>query len=321
MKKSIASPLAPASAVRRHTLPGKVSSPRRPTSATQPDPAPIAQGRMQNLSIYDLYMREVSESSLLSPAEEVELAGKIQQGDEEARNTMIKANLRLVVKIAREYDGFGLPLLDLINEGNIGLIKAVERFDPNKGGKLSTYSAWWIKHFIRRALANQSRTIRLPVNAVDQIYHISKAVSAFQNEWEREPSVDELSELLHLNPERIEELRQANTHVRSLDMQLGDEDSHTLSDVIQDENAADPSMELEEKSSIDRMQRLMSRLDEREMSILEHRFGLNGRKEKTLEEIGQLFGVTRERIRQLQNEALHKLRALLDDNEQIQVVA
>jgi RNA polymerase primary sigma factor len=281
------------------------------------EPRP-ANWRPSSQTPFELYLREIGQVDLLSPEEEIKLAARIHAGDDQARDHMIRANLRLVVKIAREFQGLGLPLLDLINEGNIGLMRAVEKFDPAKGGKLSTYGAWWIKQAMRRALANQSRTIRLPVNAIDQLYHLRKAERQFQATCGREATDEELAADLGLRPARIAELRQANVRVASLDMPMGeDRDASTLSELVQDERAEDPSQALEIKGSIAHLGALLAQLDSRESSILEHRFGLNGRKEMTLEEVGNIFGVTRERIRQLQNQALLKLRHLLEARQSI----
>jgi RNA polymerase primary sigma factor len=269
----------------------------------------------------NLYMREVGQVGLLKPAEEAALAKRVQAGDDQAREHMIRANLRLVVKIAREYESLGLPLLDLINEGNIGLMKAVEKFDPEKGAKFSSYSSWWIKQSIRRALANQSKTIRLPVNAVDQIYHLRKASVKLQEILGREPSEVELAQEVGLSVRRVSELRDAAIRPASLDAPLGDEDSSTLAEVVADERAEDPYQLFEDRNSLSKLGELMNRLPARESRIIRSRYGLDDGREKTLEEIGEKFGLTRERIRQLQNLALTKLRRMLEDPEAIQVAA
>ncbi|OQB88210.1 MAG: RNA polymerase sigma factor SigA [Verrucomicrobia bacterium ADurb.Bin118] len=272
-------------------------------------------------SAITLYMREVGEVALLTPQEEVKLAARIKRGDKAAREHMIRANLRLVVKIAREYEGLGLPLLDLINEGNIGLMKAVERFDPAKGGKLSTYSSWWIKQSIRRALANQGKTIRLPVHVADKIYHLRLAELRLQEALGREPTEDELAQELKTTPRRVAALRTAAIRPASLDAPLGDEDSSRLGDVVADEAAANPAEALEHRTTAAKVLELVERLPDREASILRFRFGLHGGSEKTLEEVGVKFGVTRERIRQLQNLALGKLRQMLEEDLEAMGVA
>lgn len=264
--------------------------------------------------ILGLYMREVGEVALLTGKEENELAARIKAGDEAAREHMIRANLRLVVKIAREYEGLGLPLLDLINEGNIGLMKAVERFDPAKGGKLSTYSSWWIKQSVRRALANQGRTIRLPIHATDKLAKAARLAREFRAETGREPTQEELAEVLGLRAARLQEIRTAAIRPASLDAPIGEEGSSSLGEHVADQGALDPSEELERKSLLERLEPLVERLDDRERKILKLRFGLRGRSEHTLEEIGTGFGLTRERIRQLQNAALQKLRAMFEED-------
>jgi len=266
-------------------------------------------------SAIKLYLREIGKVPLLTPQEEIKLAARIKRGDKRAREHMIKANLRLVVKIARDYEGIGLPLLDLISEGNIGLMKAVERFDPSKGGKLSTYGSWWIKQSIKRALANQSKTIRLPVHLVDKISKMRRAAMRLQEELGREPSDDELAEELDLSPARIRMMRRASIRPASLDAPIGDEDSNNFSEIVQDENAPTPYEDLEEKTVTKMLREMVATLDPREETILRYRFGLDGGPERTLEEVGQKFGVTRERIRQIQNIALRKMRRMIEKLE------
>jgi RNA polymerase primary sigma factor len=262
-----------------------------------------------------LYLREIGQVKLLTPQEEIELAAKIKKGDKRAREQMIKANLRLVVKIARDYEGIGLPLLDLISEGNIGLMKAVERFDPAKGGKLSTYGSWWIKQSIKRALANQSKTIRLPVHLVDKISKMRRTAMRLQEELGREPTDDELGEELGITAARVAQMRMAAIRPASLDAPIGDEDSNNFAEVVQDESADTPYEQLEEKTVTRMLQEMVKTLDPREATILRARFGLDGGPQKTLEEVGQKFGVTRERVRQIQNIALKKLRKMIEKME------
>jgi RNA polymerase primary sigma factor len=266
-----------------------------------------------------LYLREIGQVKLLTPQEEIELAARIKKGDKKARELMIKANLRLVVKIAHDYEGLGLPLLDLINEGNIGLMKAVERFDPAKGGKLSTYGSWWIKQSIKRALANQSKTIRLPVHLVDKISKMRRTAMRLQEVFGREPTDEELGEELSISASRVAQLRTAAIRPASLDAPIGDDDSNNFAEVVQDENADTPYEHLEEKTVTRMLQEMVKTLDEREATILRYRFGLDGGPEKTLEEVGQKFGVTRERVRQIQNIALAKLRKMIEKLEAVQV--
>jgi len=262
-----------------------------------------------------LYLREIGQVKLLTPQEEIALAARIKKGDKKARELMIKANLRLVVKIARDYDGIGLPLLDLISEGNIGLMKAVERFDPSKGGKLSTYGSWWIKQSIKRALANQSKTIRLPVHLVDKISKMRRVALRLQEELGREPTDDELAGELGTSASRVSQMRMAAVRPASLDAPIGDEDSNNFAEVVQDENADTPYEMLEDKTVTGMLQEMVKSLDPREATILRYRFGLDGGSEKTLEEVGEKFGVTRERVRQIQNIALRKLRKMIEKLE------
>ncbi len=262
-----------------------------------------------------LYLREIGQVKLLTPQEEIVLAARIKKGDKKAREQMIKANLRLVVKIARDYEGIGLPLLDLISEGNIGLMKAVERFDPKKGGKLSTYGSWWIKQSIKRALANQSKTIRLPVHLVDKISKMRRVAMKLQEEFGREPTDEELAGELDLTPARVRQMRLAAIRPASLDAPIGDDESNNFSEVVEDENATTPYEDLEDKTVSAMLQDMVKHLDEREATILRYRFGLDGGTEKTLEEVGEKFGVTRERVRQIQNLALRKLRKMIEKLE------
>ena len=264
-----------------------------------------------------LYLREIGQVKLLTPQEEIELAAKIKKGDKKAREHMIKANLRLVVKIARDYEGIGLPLLDLISEGNIGLMKAVERFDPNKGGKLSTYGSWWIKQSIKRALANQSKTIRLPVHLVDKISKMRRTAMKLQEELGHEPSDEELAAELGTTASRVSQMRTASIRPASLDAPVGDDDSNNFSEMVEDERAVNPYDELEDKTVVNMLQDMVKHLDEREATILRYRFGLDGGTEKTLEEVGKKFGVTRERVRQIQNLALRKLRKMIEKLEKL----
>jgi RNA polymerase primary sigma factor len=266
-----------------------------------------------------LYLREIGQVKLLTPQEEIELAARIKKGDKKAREQMIKANLRLVVKIARDYEGIGLPLLDLISEGNIGLMKAVERFDPSKGGKLSTYGSWWIKQSIKRALANQSKTIRLPVHLVDKISKMRRTAMRLQEELGREPSDDELGGELGISASRVAQMRLAAIRPASLDAPIGDEDSNNFAEVVQDEAADTPYEQLEEKTVTRMLQEMVKTLDPREATILRARFGLDGGPERTLEEVGEKFGVTRERVRQIQNIALKKLRKMIEKLEAAKV--
>ena len=264
-----------------------------------------------------LYLREISQVPLLTPQEEVKLAAQIKRGNKKAREKMITANLRLVVKIAHDFSNYGLPLLDLVSEGNIGLMKAVERFDPMKGGKLSTYASWWIKQSIKRALANQSKTIRLPVHLVDKIGKIRRVSAQMTEELGREPSNEELADELGLAPAKVAHLKNVAIRPASLDAKISADDDTAFGDLVSDDRAEDPFAALRDKDLRDEVGDLLDVLDPRERKIIAFRFGLGGGKERTLEEVGRKFGVTRERIRQLQNIALLKMRKALRKREEL----
>ncbi len=265
--------------------------------------------------IIKIYLREIMVTPLLTRKEEIELAARIKRGDQKARALMIKANLRLVVKIAHDYAHFGLPLLDLISEGNIGLVKAVERFDPAKGGKLSTYGAWWIKQSIKRAMANQSKTIRLPVHLVDKISKVRRVAVKMSEELGREPTDEELAEEIGISSVKVSQLKTVSIRPASLDAPIGDDDSTQFGEILGDKDAQTPFELLRDKNLRDEVGELLDVLDDRERKIIFQRFGLDGGNPKTLEELGKKFGVTRERIRQLQNVALDKLRRALRKKE------
>ena len=262
-----------------------------------------------------IYLREIGQIPLLTIEQEIELAAKIKKGDNAARSLMIRSNLRLVVKIAHDYANLGLPLLDLMSEGNIGLMKAVERFDPAKGGKLSTYAAWWIKQSIKRALANQSKTIRLPVHLVDKISKMRRVAMQMSEELGREPTDDELAEEVGLAAGKISQLKIVSIRPASLDAPISDDDSTEFGEIVGDLEALTPFEQLRDQNLRDEVGDLLGVLDDREKKIIFSRFGLDGGKAKTLEEVGKKFGVTRERIRQLQNIALMKLRRALQKKE------
>jgi RNA polymerase primary sigma factor len=264
-----------------------------------------------------LYLREISQVPLLSPQDEVKLAGQIKRGNKKAREKMITANLRLVVKIAHDFGNYGLPLLDLISEGNIGLMKAVERFDPKKGGKLSTYASWWIKQSIKRALANQSKTIRLPVHLVDKIGKIRRVAAQMTEELGHEPTTEELAEELGLPVAKVAHLKNVAVRPASLDAKISADDDTAFGDLVGDDRAEDPFEALRDKDLQGEVGDLLDALDPRERKIIAFRFGLDGGRERTLEEVGHKFGVTRERIRQLQNIALLKMRKALRKREEL----
>ena len=263
-----------------------------------------------------LYLREIGRVKLLTQQEEIELAARIKKGDAEARDQMIKANLRLVVKIARNYEGIGVPLLDLISEGNIGLIKAVERFDPGKGAKLSTYSAWWIKHAILQALAHQSKATRVPSYVMDQLGKMGRVSSRFQEELGREPTDDELAAELGTSASRITQMRMAVIHPVSLDAEMDGDGSRSYAEVIADEKAVMPHQQLENESVRGMVWQAIETLNGREKAVLYSRFGLNGHDPKNLEEVGKELNITDERVRQIQSAALVKLRRRIKNYEQ-----
>ena len=258
-----------------------------------------------------LYLREISKTPLLTVEEENSLAERIMAGDQKARTQMIQANLRLVVKIAHDYSGYGLSLNDLISEGNIGLMNAVERFDPEKGGKLSTYGAWWIKQSIKRALANQSKTIRLPIHMVDKIARMRRIAAILTEDLGREPTDEELAAELGLPRQKIAMLKQAAQRPTSLDAPIHEGETTELGEMISDEAASDPLELLTDKNLQEQIGGLLSVLNDRERHIINNRFGLSGLKPMLLEDVCREFGVSRERIRQLQNSALEKMRKAL----------
>lgn len=295
-----------------HSQPPSVSTP--PSFAeTAEKRAPVESMERNSIKVY---LQEIGRIPLLTPAQEVSLARRIQGGDKDARDLMIKSNLRLVVKIAHDYKDFGLPVLDLISEGNIGLIKAVERFDPEKGGKLSTYAAWWIKQSIKRALANQSKTIRLPVHLVDKISRMRKTAMMLTEELGREPTDEELAEVLELPVNKVSHLKSVSVRPTSLNAPVGEGgDSTEFGEIVGDENSPTPYENLDEKSMKLDLRAMIDDLDDREAKIIKLRFGLEGDTPLTLEEVGQMFGITRERVRQLQNIALSRMRKIMTSNE------
>jgi len=267
----------------------------------------------ENDSTFRAYLRNISQEPLLTREEENELAVLIKQGDQEAIDHMVKANLRLVVKIARNYAGLGVPLMDLIAEGNIGLMKAVERFDPNKGGKMSTYGSWWIKQAIKRALTNQSKTIRLPSHLLDKLNRIRKFSHEYHETNGHEPSNKEIADHMGVKPGQIAHWKAMSFNPSSLDAPIGEDDGGSFSDLISDENSRNGFDILDELQVKSNVSTLLEHLDERELRILNYRYGLDGSEPETLETVGERFHITRERVRQIQKSALEKLKVLLDD--------
>jgi len=261
------------------------------------------------------YLREIGRTPLLTPQQEIELAGKITEGDRKARALMISSNLRLVVTIAQDYANLGLPLLDVISEGNIGLMTAVDRFDPSKGAKLSTYAAWWIRQSIKRALSNQGKTIRLPVHLGEKISKVRRVALYLSEELGREPTDDELGEEIGMASGKVSQLKAASIHPASLDAPISDDDLTEFGESVEDEEARTPFELLRDKDLHGEVDGLLQGLNNREKKIISQRFGFDGGARKTLEEIGKKLGVSRERIRQLENIALSKLRRALSQKE------
>ena len=258
-----------------------------------------------------LYLREIGKIPLLNAEEELELAQRVVAGDKKAKDKMAEANMRLVVSIAKRYSGRGLDFLDLIQEGNTGLLRAVEKFDPDKGFKFSTYATWWIRQAITRAIADQARTIRIPVHMVETINKLLRTQRRMTQELNREPTIEELAKELEMEPEKVEYVIKIKQDITSLDAGVGrdgeDEDS-VLGDFIEDEDGATPEESATNQLLKEQVQAVLSTLSDREQKIIKMRFGLENGKSHTLEEVGQEFAVTRERIRQIEAKALAKLR-------------
>lgn len=256
----------------------------------------------------DKYLHEIGKVELLSAEKEVELAKRIKKGDREALETLIKANLRFVVSVSKQYQNQGLSLPDLINEGNLGLIKAAERFDETRGFKFISYAVWWIRQSILQALAEQARIVRLPLNKIGSINKINKAFNKLEQEFQREPTAEEIAEIMELKPDLIEDsMSFSNVHV-SMDAPLRDEEGNTMYDVMLNEDSPLPDEELMDSSLRQEIERSLATLGEREAEILRYYFGLKGYQQHTLEEIGDEFGLTRERVRQIKEKAIKKLK-------------
>ncbi len=258
-----------------------------------------------------LHLREIGKIPLLSADEELELAQRVVKGDKKAKDKMAEANMRLVVSIAKRYSGRGLDFLDLIQEGHTGLLRAVEKFDPDKGFKFSTYATWWIRQAITRAIADQARTIRIPVHMVETINKLLRTQRRMTQELNREPTIDELAKELEMEPEKVEYVIKIKQDISSLDAGVGrdgDDEESVLGDFIEDEDSATPEESAANQLLKEQVQSVLSTLSDREQKIIRMRFGLDNGKSHTLEEVGQEFAVTRERIRQIEAKALTKLR-------------
>ncbi len=266
----------------------------------------------KNLDATQLYLNEIGFSPLLSAEEEVFFARKALKGDNAARKRMIESNLRLVVKISRRYVNRGLALLDLIEEGNLGLIRAVEKFDPERGFRFSTYATWWIRQTIERAIMNQTRTIRLPIHVVKELNVYLRAARELSQKLDHEPSPEEIAALLEKPVEDVERMLALNERVTSMDAPIGPSSDKTLVDTVPDVHVSDP-VELLENSDLNlSLDHWLDELTEKQREVLSRRFGLRGHESSTLEEVGREIGLTRERVRQIQVEALRRLRDILE---------
>jgi len=260
-----------------------------------------------------IYLREIRKSPLLSSKQERELATRIGLGDEDARNDMIESNLRLVVKIAKKYLHRGLPLSDLIAEGNIGLIKAVERFSPDRETRFSTYATWWIKQSIERAVANQSRIVRLPVHVASDLGRLMQAAKAMKQTLGREPTIDEIAEEMKVGPQDVHNLMELLRKSYSIENSLS-EDGYALLDVIRDESSDRPFSLIDQFERVTEIESWLKALTPTERRVISYRYGLGGQEAMTLEAIGKILGVTRERVRQIENKSLLKLRRIIKKN-------
>jgi len=273
---------------------------------------PAEQAREVSTDALQLFLKDIGKVDLLTAAQEVELAKRIERGDHGAKQEMVEANLRLVVSIAKKYRNQGLPFLDLIQEGTIGLVRAAEKFDYRKGFKFSTYATWWIRQAVARALADKARTIRMPVHVVEKLNKIVRSERKLRAELGREPTAVEIGRDLDLTGEEVEHIRRSAQTPVSLEKPVGDEDESEFGHFITDENLPLPDEEAEITMRKETLRKILGTLSSRERQVLELRYGLDGQHPRTLDEVGRTFNVTRERIRQIENQSLKKLRALAD---------
>ncbi len=280
-----------------------------------PWPARAATGRevtLEELDATRMYLSEIGFSPLLTAQEEVYYARRVLQGDASARNRMVESNLRLVVKIARRYMNRGLSLLDLIEEGNLGLIHAVEKFDPERGFRFSTYATWWIRQTIERALMNQTRTIRLPIHIIKEINGYLRTARQLAQALDHEPSADEIAQALGRSTQDVKRMLQLNDRVTSVDTPIGKDEDRSLLDAIPDDNNPDPSQLLQDSDLNEKLDLWLDQLNDKQRIVVKRRFGLGGQEKATLEQVGNEIGVTRERVRQIQIDALRRLRKILE---------
>jgi len=273
---------------------------------------PVVAATEAQLDATRLYLSEIGYSPLLSAEEEVYYGRLALRGDESARRRMIESNLRLVVKIARKYINRGLPLLDLIEEGNLGLIHAVEKFDPERGFRFSTYATWWIRQTIERAIMNQTRTIRLPIHVIKELNLYLRAARKLAHELDRDATAEEIAAEMDKSPEDVKRLLGLNERITSVDTPISRDGERLLLDAIPDENNTDPSRLLQDADMQSIIEKWLGRLNEKQRQVVEQRFGLNGQEKGTLEDVGNAIGVTRERVRQIQMDALKRLRQILE---------
>ena len=268
-----------------------------------------------------LFLKDIGRVPLLTAAQEVELAKRIERGDMTAKRKMVESNLRLVVSIAKNYRNQGLPFLDLIQEGTIGLVRAAEKFDYRKGFKFSTYATWWIRQAVARALADKARTIRMPVHVVEKLNKIGRTERKLVGELGRDPSIEEIAAVLEISPAEVEAVRRSAQAPVSLEKPVGEEDDSELGHFIADDNAKAPDEAADEVIRQETLQRILSVLSYRERRILELRYGLAGEQPRTLDEVGKTFNVTRERVRQIENQCLKKLQAMAESQKLREVAA
>lgn len=280
-----------------------------------PWPVPVAAARevtLEELDATRMYLSEIGFSPLLTAQEEVYYARRVLQGDASARNRMVESNLRLVVKIARRYMNRGLSLLDLIEEGNLGLIHAVEKFDPERGFRFSTYATWWIRQTIERALMNQTRTIRLPIHIIKEINGYLRTARHLAQTLDHEPTADDIAQALDRSVTDVKRMLQLNERVASVDTPIGKDEDRSLLDAIPDDNNPDPSQLLQDVDLNEKLEFWLDQLNDKQRIVVKRRFGLGGLEKATLEQVGNEIGVTRERVRQIQIDALRRLRKILE---------